>query len=222
MTDNVSKMPDNMVAKSGLLAGMNPLMAAASMIMILGFVGFTIMDAEYASSIFTQMKDFIIGTLGWFYVLVVSSILLFVIWLMCSRFGSARLGKSGDTPDFSTFSWICMLFSAGLGSGLIYWGVAEPIFHIQDNPFLAMEKVEPNSVEAAVIALRVTIFHWGLHGWALYVLVGLGAKAGSADTATGDVTGAACDMGGGASDAATCARCLNALSAASKSARRNT
>jgi choline/glycine/proline betaine transport protein len=166
-------MPDNMVAKSGLLAGMNPLMAAASMIMILGFVGFTIMDAEYANGIFTQMKDFIIGTLGWFYVLVVSAILLFVIWLMCSRFGSARLGKSGDTPDFSTFSWICMLFSAGLGSGLIYWGVAEPIFHIQDNPFLAMEKVEPNTVEAAVIALRITIFHWGLHGWALYVLVGL-------------------------------------------------
>jgi choline/glycine/proline betaine transport protein len=162
-----------MVASSGLFKGMNSLMAIASMIMILGFVGFTIGDAEYANGIFTVMKDFIIGTLGWFYVLVVSSILLFVIWLMFSRFGKVRLGKPGDTPDFSTFSWICMLFSAGLGSGLIYWGVAEPIFHIQDNPFLAMEGVQPNSVEAAVVALRLTIFHWGLHGWALYVLVGL-------------------------------------------------
>ena len=154
-------------------AGMNTLMAIASMIMILGFVGFTIMDVDYANEVFTKMKDFIIGTLGWYYVLVISAILLFVIWLTFSRFGKVKLGKAEDTPDFSTFSWICMLFSAGLGSGLIYWGVAEPIFHIQDNPFLAMEGVEPNSVEAAVVALRLTVFHWGLHGWALYVLVGL-------------------------------------------------
>ena len=173
MNENVNKIPDNLVAKSGLLAGMNSIMAVASMTMILGFLGFTIIDVEYANEVFTKMKDFIIGSLGWFYVLVISGILFFVIWLLFSRFGNLKLGKDDDTPDFSTFSWICMLFSAGLGSGLIYWGVAEPIYHIQDNPFLAMEGVEPNSVEAAVVALRVTVFHWGLHGWALYVLVGL-------------------------------------------------
>ncbi|WP_423908108.1 BCCT family transporter [Candidatus Spongiihabitans sp.] len=173
MNENINKTPDNLVAKSGLLAGMNSIMAVASMTMILGFLGFTIIDVEYASEVFTKMKDFIIGSLGWFYVLVISGILFFVIWLLFSRFGNLKLGKDDDTPDFSTFSWICMLFSAGLGSGLIYWGVAEPIYHIQDNPFLAMAGVEPNSVEAAVVALRVTVFHWGLHGWALYVLVGL-------------------------------------------------
>jgi len=173
MSEKQRSVPDNLVAKSGFFAGMNSLMAIASMIMILGFVGFTIYDVEFANGIFTKMKDFIIGTLDWYYVLVMSSILIFVIWLMFSRFGKVRLGKDDDTPDFSTFSWVCMLFSAGLGSGLIYWGVAEPIFHIQDNPFLGMEGVKPNSVEAAVVALRVTIFHWGLHGWALYVLVGL-------------------------------------------------
>lgn len=66
-----------------------------------------------------------------------------------------------------------MLFSAGLGSGLIYWGVAEPMYHIQDNPFMTRAGVEAGSVEAGVTAIRITSFHWGFHGWALYVLVGL-------------------------------------------------
>ncbi len=173
MTDETHVPPDNLVAKSGIFQGMNALMAIASMIMILGFVAFTIQDVEYSGAIFAQGKDFIIGALDWFYVLVVSMALFFVFWLLVSRFGDVKLGKDDDEPDFSTFSWICMLFSAGLGSGLIYWGVAEPMYHIQDNPFMTRAGAEPGSIEAAGIALRVTIFHWGLHGWALYVLVGL-------------------------------------------------
>ncbi len=82
MSEKQNTIPDNLVAKSGLFAGMNPLLAIASMIMILGFVGFTIMDVDYANTVFTKMKDFIIGTLGWYYVLVISAILLFVIWLL--------------------------------------------------------------------------------------------------------------------------------------------
>ncbi|MFT4960376.1 MAG: choline/glycine/proline betaine transport protein [Paracoccaceae bacterium] len=66
-----------------------------------------------------------------------------------------------------------MLFSAGLGSGLIYWGVAEPMFHMQGNPFLTRAGLEPGSVNAVVNAMTITNFHWGFHGWALYVLVGL-------------------------------------------------
>ena len=100
-------------------------------------------------------------------------VLFFVFWLLCSRFGNVKLGQDDDEPDFSTFSWICMLFSAGLGSGLIYWGVAEPMYHIQGTPFLTREGIEPGTVEAAASAILVTNFHWGLHGWALYVLVGL-------------------------------------------------
>lgn len=173
MNYETAAIADKLISRTGLFAGMNKFMALASMIMILGFVAFTINDVEYANTVFSAMKDFIIGTLGWFYVLVMSCILIFVIWLMFSRFGRMKLGKHDDTPDFSTFSWICMLFSAGLGSGLIYWGVAEPMFHIQDNPFLSMQGIEPNTVDAAVVALRITVFHWGLHGWALYVLVGL-------------------------------------------------
>ena len=173
MSDNNHVAPEDLVAKTGLFKGMNAIMAIASMVMILGFVGFTVQDVEYSGEVFTKGKDFIINTLDWFYVFVVSVVLFFVFWLMGSRFGDVKLGKDDDTPDFSTFSWICMLFSAGLGSGLIYWGVAEPMYHIQGSPFLTREGIEPGTVEAASSAILVTNFHWGLHGWALYVLVGL-------------------------------------------------
>ncbi len=173
MSDGIQEPPQDLVAKTGLFTGMNAFMAIASMVMIIGFVAFTISDVEYSGAIFAAAKDYIIGTLDWFYVLVVSLALLFVIWLLFSRFGDVKLGKDDDEPDFSTFSWICMLFSAGLGSGLIYWGVAEPMYHIKDNPFITRAGIEPGSLEAAAVAIRVTIFHWGLHGWALYVLVGL-------------------------------------------------
>ncbi|MEM7222647.1 MAG: BCCT family transporter [Pseudomonadota bacterium] len=148
-------------------------MSMASMVMIIGFVAFTIWDVDYSGAVFAQGKDFIISVLDWFYVLVVTVALFFVFWLLVSRFGDVKLGKDDEEPDFSTFSWICMLFSAGLGSGLIYWGVAEPMYHIQDNPFLTREGVEAGGVDAAAVAIRITNFHWGLHGWALYVLVGL-------------------------------------------------
>ena len=173
MSEDTHVPPENLVAKSGIFSGTNALMAVLSMVMILGFVAFTIWDVDYSGEVFAKGKDYIISTLDWFYVLVVSLVLFFVFWLLVSRFGHVKLGKDDEEPDFSTFSWICMLFSAGLGSGLIYWGVAEPMYHIQDNPFLTREGIEPHGVEAAAVALRITIFHWGLHGWALYVLVGL-------------------------------------------------
>jgi len=173
MSNEKNSTPDNMVAKSGIFSGMNAFMAIASMVMILCFVVFTIQDVEYSGAVFAQGKDFIIGSLDWFYVLVVNMVLFFVFWLLLSRFGHVKLGKDDEEPDFSTFSWICMLFSAGLGSGLIYWGVAEPMYHIQDSPFLVRAGIEANSVAAGSSAIMVTNFHWGLHGWALYVLVGL-------------------------------------------------
>ncbi|WP_337660195.1 BCCT family transporter [Anderseniella sp. Alg231-50] len=173
MSDNSPNKPDNLIAKTGLFAGMNATMAIASMMMILAFVGYTIIDVERSSAVFLVGKNFIIGTMDWFYVLVVNAALFFSLWLLFSRFGDVKLGKDDDEPDFSTFSWIAMLFSAGLGSGLIYWGVSEPMFHIQGNPIADQTGIEANSTAAAVKAVTVTIFHWGFHGWGLYVLAGL-------------------------------------------------
>ncbi len=173
MSDSIQTPPEDLVDKAGLFAGMNKFMGIASMVMILAFVGFTIQDVEYSGAVFSSGKDFIIGSLDWFYVFVMNAVLFFVFWLLISRFGDVKLGGDDEEPDFSTFSWICMLFSAGLGSGLIYWGVAEPMFHIADNPYLTREGIEPGGVDAASMAIRITNFHWGFHGWALYVLVGL-------------------------------------------------
>ena len=173
MSNETTNRSEDLVASSGLFKGMNPLMGIASMIMILGFVIFTISDVERSGAIFSSGKDFIIGTMDWFYVIVVNAALFFVFWLLVSRFGDVKLGKPDDEPDFSTFSWICMLFSAGLGSGLIYWGVAEPMYHIQGSPFMEQAGAEAGSTQAAIKAVTVTNFHWGFHGWGLYVLVGL-------------------------------------------------
>ncbi|WP_298852842.1 BCCT family transporter [uncultured Ruegeria sp.] len=173
MSDTHNKSSENLIAQSGWFSGMNAFMAIASMLMIIAFVAYTIFDVEKSSAVFAAGKNFIIGTMDWFYVLVVNAALIFSVWLMFSRFGDVKLGKEDDDPDFSTFSWIAMLFSAGLGSGLIYWGVAEPMYHIQGNPFADVLGLEAGSTEAAVKAVTITIFHWGFHGWGLYVLAGM-------------------------------------------------
>ena len=104
---------------------------------------------------------------GWFVMLAVSFMLLVSIWLALSRYGSIRLGRDDDEPEFSTISWLTMLFAAGMGVGLLFWGSAEPLTHfdlIRQNQFPG---------RAADMALFVTNFHWGLHAWAIYALTGL-------------------------------------------------
>ncbi len=103
----------------------------------------------------------------------ISAMTLFCLLLAFSPFGSIRLGRDDETPEYSNFSWFAMLFSAGIGTGILFWGVAEPMYHIQGNPFIEMEGVEPLSEQAGRMALRITLFHWGLHGWAAYISVGL-------------------------------------------------
>jgi glycine betaine transporter len=99
--------------------------------------------------------------------LAVSFMLITSIWLALSRYGRIKLGKDDDEPEFSTVSWLTMLFAAGMGVGLLYWGTAEPLTHY----LLIAEYEDPR--EAAGMALFVTNFHWGLHAWAIYALTGL-------------------------------------------------
>ena len=104
---------------------------------------------------------------AWFIMLAVSFMLIVCIWLAFSRYGSIRLGKDDDRPEFSTISWLTMLFAAGMGVGLLFWGSAEPLTH-----FDLISQYEDPGV-AAGDALFVTNFHWGLHAWAIYALTGL-------------------------------------------------
>jgi len=149
-----------------------PLSILVILILML-FVGFAAFDTEQAAVVFLGIKDGVVARFDLLFNWTVSIVLLLVIVTCVHPRAKVRLGKDDDRPEFSYLAWFAMLFSAGLASGLLYWGTAEPITHMIDNPFLAMRGQTPGSAEAAVSAVTITAFHWGLHGWGLYVLVGL-------------------------------------------------
>ncbi|NAO99506.1 BCCT family transporter [Halomonas sp. MG34] len=116
-----------------------------------------------------NLMNFISVHFGWYYLLVVTLFLVFCIYLTFSRFGKIRLGKPKERPEFSYMSWFAMLFSAGMGIGLVFYGVASPVSHYMKTPPIA----EPGSVEAIGDAMRITFFHYGVHAWAIYAIIAL-------------------------------------------------
>lgn len=158
-----------MRATKGLLKGLNPTMAMTALTVVTLFLLFGVFDPDTAGTWFTGAKDTIIAGFKWYYILVVALFLFFAVYLMFSRFGSIRLGDDDQVPEFGYFAWFSMLFSAGMGIGLVFWSIAEPMYHLQGNPFVT----EGMTPESAQIAMRLTFFHWGLHPWAIYVIVGL-------------------------------------------------
>lgn len=146
----------------------NPPVFLIAAALILLFVALTILDRAHVGDLFAAIQHFIASAAGWFYILCVNLVLGFVIYLMFSRFGSVRLGGRNAKPEFSLFGWFAMLFSAGMGIGLLFYSVAEPMMHFADAPL-----AESRSVEAARQAMGITFLHWGLHPWAVYALVGL-------------------------------------------------
>jgi len=108
------------------------------------------------------------GSIGWFFMASVTGFLLLSVGLAVSRYGKIRLGKPDDRPEFSTASWLAMLFAAGMGIGLLFWGVAEPMIHFSSPPVLS-----GGTPEAARRAMVLANFHWGLHAWAVYAIGGL-------------------------------------------------
>ncbi|HEY4547318.1 MAG TPA: BCCT family transporter [Pedomonas sp.] len=123
---------------------------------------------ERAEQFFGAIQNWIASSLGWFYILAVAGFLISVLVLAFSRYGQIRLGPDDSTPDYSYFSWIAMLFAAGMGIGLMFFAVAEPIQHFSSPP-----EADPHSIQAAREAMVITFFHWGIHAWAVYAVVGL-------------------------------------------------
>ncbi len=115
-------------------------------------------------------SNFVITNLGWAYLLITMFFLVFAVYLAFSRFGRIRLGGPDEEPEFGRFAWFCMLFQAGMGVGLVFWGVSEPLLHYDDPPF---GLAEPKTPEAADLALQYSFFHWTLHPWGIYAVVGL-------------------------------------------------
>ncbi|WP_420082082.1 BCCT family transporter [Streptomyces sp. JL4002] len=107
---------------------------------------------------------------GWAFVLAASGFVVFALWLAISRYGRIELGQEHEKPEFSTVSWVAMMFSAGMGIGLMFYGVSEPLAHFTDPP----PGTDPaDAAEAMQTALATTLFHWTLHPWAIYAVVGL-------------------------------------------------
>lgn len=109
-------------------------------------------------------------SLGWAYLLATTFFLVFVLYLAFSRYGRVRLGQQGEEPEFGRFAWFAMLFQAGMGVGLVFWSVSEPVLHYADPP---LGQAQPGTPAAADLALQYAYFHWTLHPWAIYALVGL-------------------------------------------------
>ncbi|HGH0728618.1 TPA: BCCT family transporter [Staphylococcus pseudintermedius] len=114
------------------------------------------------------IKLWITDKLGWYYLILTTIIVFFCIFLIFSPIGKLKLGRPNDKPEFNTVSWFAMLFSAGMGIGLVFYGAAEPIAHFASPP-----NADPQSTEAFTESLRSTFFHWGFHAWAVYGVVAL-------------------------------------------------
>lgn len=141
----------------------------ASSVLIGLFVILSLLFLSRFSSYVTELQTWIANTTGWFFVLTVNIILGYLLFLLVSPFGSVRLGGEATRPEFSRGGWLAMLFSAGMGIGLMFYSVAEPMAHLADPPHGAV----PGSQAAYEDAIATTFLHWGLHAWGIYALTGL-------------------------------------------------
>ncbi len=130
---------------------------------------FTLLAGDAAATLFSGIKGWISEYTGWFLVLTMNVVLATCIGIMFSPLGKLRIGGADAKPEFTYMSWIAMLFSAGMGIGLLFYGVAEPMFHYVANPIS-----EPGTLASAKAAMQLTYLHWGFHPWAIYALIGLG------------------------------------------------
>lgn len=136
---------------------------------ILAVVAITLLFPQQFSDFITEGNQVVIDSIGWYYVLIVTGFVFFALWLAFSRLGDVTLGKDGEEPQYGLGSWFAMLFAAGMGIGLVFYGAAEPLIHFAGPP----PGVEGSDQAVAQAAMNRTFLHWGVHAWAIYVVVGL-------------------------------------------------
>ena len=146
----------------------NPPVWLGSATVVIVFVALASIFPQSSQVVFQQLQSSIVDTLGWYYILAASLMLLFVLWLLFSPYGKVRLGEKGSRPEFGYLAWFSMLLAAGMGIGIVFFGVAEPVTHYAHPPYSA-----GNSEQSLREAMRFTFFHWGLHPWAIYTCIAL-------------------------------------------------
>ena len=137
--------------------------------LILAIVLWGVVAPASLGGVFETALAAITRNFGWFYLWVVLGLVVMALILAFSRYGDLKLGTEDEEPEFSIGAWFAMLFAAGMGIGLVFWGVAEPVSHYGAPP----PGIAPNTPEAANAAMRYSFFHWGLHPWAVYSIVAL-------------------------------------------------
>ncbi|MFO7724147.1 MAG: BCCT family transporter [Oceanipulchritudo sp.] len=158
---------------SGFGFDIHPHVTITSTLFLAVFIVFTLMFKEQAASVADSTLELISSTFGWFFILAANVFILAALFFAFSKVGSIRIGGKDAQPEFATIAWFAMLLSAGMGIGLMFWSVGEPMYHFA-TPSPMFNNIAGETPEAAQAAMGVTYFHWGLHPWAIYAIVGLG------------------------------------------------
>ncbi len=152
----------------GLDIHLTPVFVISSITIVAFLIGALVFQ-EAATEVFKNIREWLTTNLDWFFMITANLILLFCLYVAFSPLGKVRLGEADTKPEYSNLTWFSMLFAAGVGIGLLFYGVAEPVYYFQSPPL----GITAGTEEAATVGIAATVFHWGLHGWGIYGVVGL-------------------------------------------------
>lgn len=150
--------------------GIDYIVFGVTAVLAIAFVLWGVLSTASLASASASGLDWVVTNTGWLFALASTGFVFFVIWLAASKYGNIPLGADGEEPEFKTISWIAMMFSAGMGIGLMFWGAAEPLAHFLTPP---PGTGEVGNDQATRTAMATTLFHWTLHPWAIYTVAGL-------------------------------------------------
>ncbi|GMA18467.1 BCCT family transporter [Arsenicicoccus piscis] len=156
---------------SAVKEGIDWVVFGVTALIAIAFVSWGFASPSSLSATSTTALNWVMTSTGWLFVLLATGFVFFVLWLAASRYGRIPLGNDREEPEYSTVSWVAMMFSAGMGIGLMFYGVAEPLFHYVSPPPGA--GAQGQTPEALQVAMATTMFHWALHPWAIYAVVGV-------------------------------------------------
>ncbi|APX22289.1 MAG: BCCT family transporter [Rhodobacteraceae bacterium] len=159
---------DQLARRLGLRTNATIFFSASAFMVV--FLAALLLAPSIIGAFFESGREWVVTNLGWFFIAGVNIWLAFLVWIACSRHGHIILGKTDTKPDFDNLSWFTMLFAGGIGTVLMFWGVAEPMSHFSEPP---RETVEPYSIAAAEDAMSFALYHLGLHTWTIFTLPGL-------------------------------------------------
>ncbi|MCW2135266.1 BCCT family transporter [Arthrobacter sp. VKM Ac-2550] len=162
--------------RSRVPRGLDKTVFAVAGALAVAFVAWGFLGTENLSATSQNALNWVMENTGWLFILLASLFVVYVLWLALGRFGNIPLGKDGEKPEFRTISWISMMFAAGMGIGLMFYGVAEPMYHYIAPPPGSVNGQTPEAIQTA---MATSLFHWTLHPWAMYAVVGVAMAYGT-------------------------------------------